>query len=137
MYPGLFFYAERFMRYPNLRYGNPTEFAHYVMGRDLKDVARQLRRDEKTVRDWLSGRARVPWWVPELLRLKHLEGEQYRRMLDYYSGQKRSYARLGVVMPDNTLQLHQNRVTVTKIEKPQETTLRLDDFEQLQRLSAS
>lgn len=39
------------MRFPNLRYGNPTEFAHYAMGIPLKDLARTLRRDERTVRD--------------------------------------------------------------------------------------
>jgi hypothetical protein len=48
------------MRHLNLRYGNPTEFAYYAMGIPLPDLARRLRRDERTVRDWLTGRARVP-----------------------------------------------------------------------------
>lgn len=63
------------MRYPNLRYGNPTELAHYAMAYPLPNLARMLRRDERTVRDWISGRARVPWWVPEILRLKRMEAE--------------------------------------------------------------
>jgi hypothetical protein len=43
------------MRFPNLRYGNPTEFAHYAMGRTLSELAGTLRRDERTIRNWLSG----------------------------------------------------------------------------------
>ncbi|MGZ3319663.1 MAG: hypothetical protein ACXU9C_01640 [Xanthobacteraceae bacterium] len=43
------------------------------MGRPLADVARSLRRDERTVRDWMSGKTRVPWWVPEIMRLRRLE----------------------------------------------------------------
>lgn len=63
------------MRYPNLRYGNPTEMAYYAMGMPRPTLARILRRDERTVRDWLSGRTRVPWWEPEILRLKRMEAE--------------------------------------------------------------
>ncbi len=43
------------MRYPNLRYGNPTEFAYYAMPYKLKDLARMPRRDPGMVWDWLSG----------------------------------------------------------------------------------
>lgn len=69
------------MRYPNLRYGNPTEMAYYAMGVPLPVLARRLRRDERTVRDWLNARTRVPWWVPEILRLQHLEaGIRHRQM---------------------------------------------------------
>ncbi len=32
------------MRYPNLRYGNPTELRHYAQSVPVKDLARQLRR---------------------------------------------------------------------------------------------
>lgn len=63
------------MRYPNLRYGNPTEMAYYAMGVPIPDLARRLRRDEKTVKHWLNGKAKVPWWVPEILRLKRMEAE--------------------------------------------------------------
>lgn len=84
------------MRYPNLRYGNPTEFAYYAMGVPLADLARRLRRDERTVRDWLSGRTRVPWWVPELLRLKRLEADLRHRQM----GMGALPTRLGVVDAD-------------------------------------
>lgn len=69
------------MRYPNLRYGNPSELRFYANGIPLQDLARQLRRDERTVRDWLNGHRRVPFWVPELLRLRNEErANQLRRM---------------------------------------------------------
>ena len=69
------------MRYPNLRYGNPTEMAYYAMGVPLKDLARRLRRDERTVRDWINGKQRVPWWVPEILRLKRMEADLRHRQM--------------------------------------------------------
>jgi hypothetical protein len=71
------------VRYPNLRYGNPTEFAYYAMGVPLRDLARRLRRDERTVRDWLNGRSRVPWWVPEYLRLQRLECEVRHKQMGF------------------------------------------------------
>lgn len=67
---------------PTLRYGNPAEFPFYATGISLLELARRLRRDERTVRDWLTGRARVPWWVPEILRLNRMEAElRHRHML--------------------------------------------------------
>lgn len=69
------------MRYPNLRYGNPTEMSYYAMGVPLKDLARRLRRDERTVRDWINGKQRVPWWVPEILRLKRMEADLRHRQM--------------------------------------------------------
>lgn len=112
------------MRYPNLRYGNPTEFAHYAMGIPLAELARQLRRDEKTVRDWLSTRRRVPWWVPEILRLKRMEGDlRHRQMF----GQSRRHG-LAVVTDEAQLELRRPRE-----KKPQTLTeLRLDDFAPVQ-----
>lgn len=84
------------MRYPNLRYGNPTEFAYYAMGVPLADLARRLRRDERTVRDWLTGRARVPWWVPEIMRLKRLEADLRHRQM----GMGPLAAKLGLATAD-------------------------------------
>lgn len=84
------------MRYPNLRYGNPTELAYYAMGLPLADLARRLRRDERTVKDWISGRTRVPWWVPEILRLKRMEADLRHRQM----GMGAMPARLGVVAAD-------------------------------------
>jgi hypothetical protein len=112
------------MRYPTLRYGNPTELNYYFtgMGSDLKALARLLRRDERTVSDWLSEKTRVPWWVPEILRLKRMEAE-HRHYQMFNHPRQRS---LAVVTHDAQLEL---RRPPTK--KPQSMTdLRLDDFDQ-------
>lgn len=62
------------MRYPNRRYGNPTAMQHYAMWYgDVRSLAKALRRSERSVKDWLSGTARVPWWVPEIMRLQQME----------------------------------------------------------------
>jgi hypothetical protein len=92
----LFTFTGGILRYPNLRYGNPTEMAHYAMQFSIKDLAKLLRRDERTVRDWLSCRARVPWWVPELLRLRHMEAVARHRQM----GMGVLSAKLGFVTGD-------------------------------------
>jgi hypothetical protein len=106
------------MRYPNRRYGNPAEFQYYLMcqGDDYAAMARILRRDERTVRDWASGRRKMPWWVPELLRLKRDEAQ-------------RMYPLAGVPLAVVThgAQLELRRPAQTK--RPQITDLRLDDFD--------
>lgn len=84
------------MRYPNLRYGNPAELRFYAANIPLQDLARQLRRDQRTVRDWLTERQRVPFWVPELLRLRNVEAEQQLRQM----GISVQLRRLGVVTGD-------------------------------------
>lgn len=98
------------MRYPNLRYGNPTELAYYAMGRPIKDLARSLRRDERTVKDWLSGKQRVPWWVPEILRLKRMELDARMREM----GMGALAPKLGIVSADVI------SLTQPAKEKPQE-----------------
>ncbi|MDN7873859.1 hypothetical protein [Burkholderia aenigmatica] len=71
------------MKYPNQRYGNPAELRHYAAGRSIKHLARELRRSERTVHDWLVGRERVPFWVPELLRLRRLAHEERVRQMTW------------------------------------------------------
>lgn len=61
------------MRFPNLRYGKLAEFLHYAGGRPVKQLARELRRSERSIQNWMAGRERVPFWAPELLRLKAFE----------------------------------------------------------------
>lgn len=69
------------MKYPNLRYGNPQELAHYAQFIPLPELARRLRRSDRSVRDWLTGRKKVPWWVPEIIRLQNMEhAERMRQM---------------------------------------------------------
>lgn len=108
------------MKYPNLRYGNPTELAHYAMGIPLADLARILRRDERTVRDWLSGKQRVPWWVPEYMRLRRMESVERLRQMNMAS----VATRLGIVRGD-VIDLATRRPK----KEPQITDLRLDDFD--------
>jgi hypothetical protein len=97
------------MRFPNLRYGNPTEFAYYAMGRPLPELARTLRRDERTIRDWLSGRARVPWWVPEIMRLKKFEADIMYRQMFWAVPDKPRVHQLGVVDAAGELHLVDRR----------------------------
>jgi hypothetical protein len=85
------------MRYPNLRYGNPTEMAYYAMGYpSVKALAKSLRRDERTVKDWLAAKQRVPWWVPEILRLKRMEAELRQQQM----GMGRLAPLLGIASAD-------------------------------------
>jgi hypothetical protein len=115
------------MRFPNLRYGNPTEFAYYAMGRTHADLARTLRRDERTIRDWLTGRAKLPWWVPEIMRLKRLELVERQRQMFGADAAAQVHAQLGVVQPGAAvLRLHRRQDE----KKPQITELRLLDFDQ-------
>ena len=101
------------MRYPNLRYGNPNEFRHYAMGIDLATLSRRLRRDERTIKDWLSGARRLPWWVPEVMRLQAME--HYEQMRSMQMSAHR--ARLGVVTGD-IVRLHIPAATPTPAPQP-------------------
>ena len=38
--------SKKTMRYPNTRYGNPTEFQYFAQGQSPKDIAKRLRRSE-------------------------------------------------------------------------------------------
>ena len=60
------------MRYPNLRYGSPDELRFYAQGSTVKELAKRLRRSERSVKDWLSGERKIPWWIPEIMRLQHM-----------------------------------------------------------------
>jgi hypothetical protein len=111
------------MRYPNLRYGNPAELNYYAMQYTVDQLARLLRRDARTVRDWMTCRTRVPWWVPELLRLRRMEAIERHRQMNMGSLVKG----FGLVLGD-VIEL---RVPETK--KPQITDLRLDDFEAIRK----
>jgi hypothetical protein len=70
------------VRYPNLRYGNPNELRHYAQFIQIKDLAKRLRRDERTVRNWLTEREKLPWWVPEIIRLQKMEHDEMLRQMN-------------------------------------------------------
>jgi hypothetical protein len=87
------------MRYPNLRYGNPQEMAYYSQGIPLSDLARRLRRSERSVHDWLSGRSKVPWWVPELMRLQAWERADRLRQMNMTPMIKKLGLRTAEIIP--------------------------------------
>lgn len=104
------------MKYPNLRYGNPNEMAYYARGIPIKVLAKRLRRSERSVRDWLAGRTKVPWWIPELMRLQRMEAvERHRQM-----GMGNLAPKLGLVHGD-VIQLHQAKTAPaldTQVDTP-------------------
>ncbi|MYN45799.1 hypothetical protein GTP23_12150 [Pseudoduganella sp. FT93W] len=113
------------MRYPNLRYGNPAELQFYAMAYTVPALAKQLRRDERTVRDWLNAKQRVPWWVPEIMRLWRNEHANFCRQLELNNLPKIARPPLAVVTPIGELTKPN-----LKEKKPQTLTdLRLDDFD--------
>lgn len=82
------------MRYPNRRYGNPTAMQHYAIWYgSTAELAKALKRSERSVKDWLSGKQRVPWWVPEIMRLQKLEHDHVVLQM---TG-RHNLARLGIV----------------------------------------
>lgn len=84
------------MKYPNLRYGNPEQLRYYAASIPLPVLAKRLRRSERSVKDWLEGRAKVPWWVPEILRLQEYESWMTLRQM----GVSKTAKRLGLVSAD-------------------------------------
>jgi hypothetical protein len=88
------------MRYPNLRYGDPAALAFYTQFYPPKDrvrmLARQLRRSERSVRNWLSGAEKMPWWVPEIIRLQRMEHVEMMRQMNMQPAR----AQLGIVSGD-------------------------------------
>lgn len=81
------------MRYPNQRYGHPDHLKYYMGSWTPKQLAKHLKRDERTIRNWLSGAQKMPWWVPELLRLERYEKHQQLRQM----GINQKLGKLGVV----------------------------------------
>lgn len=88
------------MRYPNRRYGNPTAMQHYALWYGtVPELAKSLKRSERTVRDWMNGKTKVPWWVPEIMRLQKMEHDEMVRQMTGIE----IAARLGIVAPTGEL----------------------------------
>ena len=112
------------MRYPNLRYGNPTELNYYALGMPLAVLARRLRRDERTVKDWLAGKTRVPWWVPEVLRLQQMESREMMRQHMQFVAHRQPIGRtLAVVTHAGQLELRRAVCATSKPEQPISATI--------------
>lgn len=69
------------MRYPTTRYGHHGEFEFWMQGHSIKVIAKRLKRSERSVHDWLTGKRKIPWWVPEILRLQHYEYQDRLRQM--------------------------------------------------------
>lgn len=113
------------MRYPNLRYGNPEEMRYYTKGVPIDEICRNLKRSKKSVQAWLNGDRKVPWWVPELLRLQHMEHRN--RMREMGIGEFRR--KLGLSEAD-VIQINSNRHSLSSVsfgtpaEQPSQRPLR-------------
>jgi hypothetical protein len=55
--------------------------AYYAVGLSVSELADWLKRSDRSVRDWLSGVEKLPWWVPELLRLQQMKKDQQLRQM--------------------------------------------------------
>lgn len=73
---------------------------HYALWYgNTRELAKALKRSERSVKDWLSGKAKVPWWVPEIMRLQKMEHDE---MVYRMTGRQVS-ARLGIASPAGEL----------------------------------
>jgi hypothetical protein len=71
------------MKSKTKRWARPIEFEQrQPPGYPSEQLARILKRTPRTVRDWQLGNRPIPAWAPELLRLRHVEGQQTARQLE-------------------------------------------------------
>ncbi|ADJ63872.1 conserved hypothetical protein [Herbaspirillum seropedicae SmR1] len=103
---------------PNLRYGDRDEFVFYADGKSPKTLARMLRRSERSVKDWLDGKSKIPWWVPELLRLRQMEARERHRQMGFTSLPRRLAIVSGDVIQFPTLKDSQHENQVPVIPRP-------------------
>lgn len=70
------------MKYPNLRYGNPNELRYYITGISVKEMAKRLKHSERSINNYLSQKTKIPWWIPEILRLQRMEAIERTRQMN-------------------------------------------------------
>lgn len=69
------------MKNPSRHWVTPIAFEHYSRGHSRAYLCRLLRRCDRTIRDWQSGRRPIPAWTIDALRMNRLETAQaYRDM---------------------------------------------------------
>ncbi|MBN3802527.1 hypothetical protein GXB81_05585 [Paraburkholderia sp. Ac-20336] len=68
---------------------SPTEFLHYVGNLPMRYLCRKLGRHERTIKDWMNGRAVIPPWAVAVLRLDALELELMRDQMGYTEIERR------------------------------------------------
>lgn len=127
------------MKYPNSRYGNPNELRYYTQGMSNKEIAKRLKRSEKSVQQWLSLEKKVPYWVPELLRLWHMERDLTMRQMGFgdqklklglVSGGIIEFKRpqaLGIAQPTAQAPHHPSQPHSCSVNSQMQSTLNLDE----------
>lgn len=85
--------------------------AYYTRGIPLSVLAKRLRRSERSVRDWLAGNKKVPWWIPEMLRLQQMEAAERHRQMGFGKLQPK----LGLVTGD-VIELYQAKREPAPVE---------------------
>lgn len=61
------------MKNPSRHWVSPIEFDKYTSGLPRKQLSRLLRRCDRTIRDWQTGRRPIPAWTIDTLRLHQIE----------------------------------------------------------------
>lgn len=127
------------MRYPNTRYGNPEELRYYSQGLTVKIIAKKLKRSEKSISAWLNGDRKIPFWVPELLRLWHMERDLTMRQMGFgdqklklglVSGRIIEFKRpqaLGIAQPTAQAPHHPSQPHSCSVNSQMQSTLNLDE----------
>jgi hypothetical protein len=62
---------------------SPNEFLHYARSLPMRHLCRTLGRHERTVKDWMNGKAVIPPWAVAVLRLQALEYELMRDQMGF------------------------------------------------------
>lgn len=85
------------MKAHDRKWGHVEEFELYAHAPDPA-LARALRVTPATLRAWRSGRRPIPWWVPELLRLRAWQRDADMRAM--------GYRRMGIVKSGQSAQVY-------------------------------
>jgi hypothetical protein len=59
------------------------EFMYYARSLPMRHLCRTLGRHERTVKDWMNGKAVIPPWTVAVLRLQALEQELIRDQMGF------------------------------------------------------
>ncbi len=60
-----------------------NEFLYYARSVPMRHLCRTLGRHERTVKDWMNGKAVIPPWAVAVLRLQALEHELIRDQMGF------------------------------------------------------
>ena len=60
-----------------------NEFQHYARSLPMRYLCRTLQRHERTIKDWMAGKAVIPPWAVAVLRLQTLEYQIMRDQMGF------------------------------------------------------